>query len=93
DVQRFVIDAARDAIAAPCWSLPPPGRDVAGIEIDIEVGFGAVASDVPEPLRQAMRLLVAHWYDNRGVMAIGGSVMLLPAGVAALVAAHRLVSL
>jgi uncharacterized phiE125 gp8 family phage protein len=93
DVQRFVVDAARDAIAAPCWSLPPPGRDVAGIELDIEVGFGALATDVPEPLRQAIRLLLAHWYDNRGLAAIGGSVALLPAGVAALVATHRLVSL
>jgi uncharacterized phiE125 gp8 family phage protein len=93
DVQRFVVDAARDSIASPCWSLPPPGRDIAGIELDIEVGFGALASNVPEPLRQAIRLLLAHWYDNRGLAAIGGSVALLPAGVAALVAAHRLVSL
>jgi uncharacterized phiE125 gp8 family phage protein len=93
DVQRFVIDAASGVIATPCWSLPSPGRDLAGIELDIEAGFGALASDVPEPLRQAIRLLVSHWYDNRGIAAIGGSVALLPAGVAALVAPHRLVSL
>jgi uncharacterized phiE125 gp8 family phage protein len=64
DLQCFAVDAARDAIAAPCWSLPPPGRDLAGIEFDIEVGFGTLASEVPEPQRQAIRLLLSHWYDN-----------------------------
>ena len=35
------------------------------------VGYGDAAGDVPEPLRQAIRLLVAHWYENRGLVALG----------------------
>jgi uncharacterized phiE125 gp8 family phage protein len=89
DVGRFVVDAAQGVIAAPFWSLPAPGRAVAGIALDVEIGFGANAADVPEPLRQALRLLVAHWYENRGLVALGASVAMLPAGVAALVAPYR----
>lgn len=43
-----------------------PGRASAGIEIDLSCGYGPAAPDVPEPLRQAMRLLVARWFENRG---------------------------
>lgn len=45
---------------------PAPGRSVAGIEIDVTAGFGVAAEDVPEDLRQAIRLLVARWHERRG---------------------------
>jgi uncharacterized phiE125 gp8 family phage protein len=89
----FVIDPAAGAIAAPGWSLPVPGRSIAGIELDIEVGFGAAASDVPPTLLQAIRILVAHWYDNRGLIAIGQSVAMMPASVNAMISSHRVLSL
>jgi uncharacterized phiE125 gp8 family phage protein len=67
DAEAFTIDgaAAPGVIAFAPYALPRPGRAVAGIEIDIEAGYGATASDVPEPLKQAIRQLVAHWYENR----------------------------
>lgn len=76
----------------PVWSLPLPGRSVAGIELDIEVGYGA-AGDVPPRLLQAIRMLVAHWYENRGLIAIGSSVAMMPASVNAMIASHRVLSL
>lgn len=93
DVERFVVDAAMNTIAAPPWSLPIPGRDVAGIELDVTVGFGDAASDVPDVLRHAVRTLVAHWYDNRGLAAIGQSVAMLPGSVNAMIASYRVLSL
>src|SRR3954469_14533428 len=45
---------------------PEPGLAAAGIEIDIVVGFGPAAADVPAPLVQAVRMLVARWFENRG---------------------------
>ena len=36
------------------------------LEIDWRAGFGTAPETVPEPLRQAVRLLVAHWFENRG---------------------------
>ena len=70
-----------------------PGRATAGIELDVELGFGAAATDVPDALRHAIRMLVAHWYENRGLAAIGGTVAMLPASVNALIAPYRVLSL
>jgi uncharacterized phiE125 gp8 family phage protein len=95
DVQAFVADkaSAPASIAFAPWSLAAPGRAVGGIEIDVEVGYGAAGTNVPEPLRQAVRVLVAHWYENRGLVAIGHDVAVLPAAVAALIAPYRVLSL
>jgi uncharacterized phiE125 gp8 family phage protein len=87
DPQAFVVDAASAVLSFAPWALPQPGRAVGGIEIDIEAGYGDAASDVPEPLRQAIRLLVAHWYENRG-LAADHAVVKLPATVAALIAPY-----
>lgn len=95
DVQAF----AADKVAAPAllsfapWSLPAPGRKVGGIEIDVAVGYGSAPADGPEPLRQAIRILVAHWYENRGLVAVGHAVALLPQSAAALIAPYRVLSL
>jgi uncharacterized phiE125 gp8 family phage protein len=44
----------------------PPGRLRNGIEIDVVAGYGAAASDCPETLRQAMRLMLGAAYARRG---------------------------
>jgi uncharacterized phiE125 gp8 family phage protein len=93
DLSTFVVDAAANVIAAPCFAVPPPGRACAGIELDVELGYGALGTDVPNALRHAIRMLVAHWYENRGLAAIGANVAMLPAGLGALVAPYRVLSL
>ena len=42
------------------WAAP--GRVANGIEILLTIGFVSV----PEPLREALLQLVAHWYERRG---------------------------
>ena len=92
DVQSFVSDVAASALSFAPWAVPAPGRVAAGIELDVTVGYGDAASDVPEPLRQAVRLLTVHWYENRGLAALG-TVTVLPSTVAALIAPYRMLSL
>lgn len=92
DVARFVVDVADGVIAAPA-SLPQPGRSAGGIALDVELGYGTQASEVPELLRHAVRTLAAHWYDHRGMAAIGGSVAMLPGSVAAMLASFRVPAL
>ena len=93
DTQAFVLDRAGSALCFAPWALPMPGRVNAGIELDVVCGYGDAAADVPEPLRQAIRLLTAHWYENRGVVAIGHQTAVLPMTVAALIAPFRMLSL
>jgi uncharacterized phiE125 gp8 family phage protein len=85
----FHIDQSRGARLV-CDAAPQaPGRIANGIEIDVTAGFGAAPSDVPEPLRMAMRLLVAHWYEHRGDALHEDRIAHLPPGVAAAVTPWR----
>jgi uncharacterized phiE125 gp8 family phage protein len=93
EVESFVVDAAANVIAAPRWALPPPGRSHAGIALDVLCGYGALGSDVPADLRHALRLLVAHGYEHRGLVAVGGAVAMQPGGFSALIAPYRVLSL
>ena len=95
DIAGFALDKS-DAPARLSFvhGVPPaPERRAAGIEIDITCGYGDAGANVPEPLRHAIRLLVAHWYENRGIVAAGGEVAVLPQSVAALIAPYRLLAL
>lgn len=91
----FAVDttSAPAVLAFASGALPAPGRIVGGIELDVAVGYGEAPSDVPEPLRQAIRVLVAHWYENRGLIAAGQGVAVLPETVAALITPYRVLSL
>ncbi len=55
----------------PGWS-PRAERTPAlydnGVEIDIVAGYGVSSIDVPAPLRQAVMVLVASWYERRGMV-------------------------
>jgi uncharacterized phiE125 gp8 family phage protein len=91
DVAGFFPDVAGSQLVFAPWTMPPPGR-AAGIELDVTLGYGDAAIDVPEPLRQAVRLLLGHWYENRGLVSPGAA-PLLPLTVPALLSPYRMVSL
>ena len=93
DTSHFVLDKANGTIASPVWALPQPGRAVAGIELDVQLGYGTAASDVPDTLRHAIRMLTAHWYDNRGQVAIGQAVPIMPPAANAIIGSFRVLSL
>jgi len=40
-------------------------RPVNAVNIEFVAGYGSAASSVPEGIRQAILLLISHWYDNR----------------------------
>jgi uncharacterized phiE125 gp8 family phage protein len=89
----YVAGAAPATLAFVPWALPAPGVAADGIEIDVTVGHGATAAAVPAPLVQAVRLLAAHWYEHRGILANGAAGAPLPVSITALIAPFRTVSL
>ena len=95
DTDAFAIDkVSAPAVLTYASGAPPaPGRIAGGIELDIEAGYGDAASDVPEPLRQVIRVLAAHWSENRGLIAQGHSVAVLPEAASALIKPYRVLSL
>ncbi|WP_320188921.1 head-tail connector protein (plasmid) [Agrobacterium rosae] len=51
---------------------------------------GNFITDVPEPIRFAILLLVGHWYRNREAVVVGASVANLPFAVEALLQPYRI---
>jgi uncharacterized phiE125 gp8 family phage protein len=68
---------------------PIPGRNVNGVEIAFEAGFGATGSAVPQPLKQAILLLAAHWYEVREPVLVDAGKVEAPLMVPALLAPYR----
>lgn len=67
-------------------AAPAPGRAMNGIEVDFTAGFGDAAADVPDVLRQAILLHVAHMYAFRGAAEAAGRPADVPAGYDRLIA-------
>jgi uncharacterized phiE125 gp8 family phage protein len=64
---RYLLDGASlpPRLLPAASPLPQPAVRWQGIAIDLVAGFGASAASVPAPIRQALLLLVAHWFERR----------------------------
>jgi uncharacterized phiE125 gp8 family phage protein len=69
---------------------PQPGKAANGVEIDFTAGYGASAADVPAPIRQALLLLIAHWYERREPIEVGSPETIVPAVVSDLLEPYRM---
>lgn len=75
----------------PAYNVTWPSvrQELATITIRFVAGYGSTANDVPKPLRQAMLLLVGHWYEQREAVNVGNIVNEFPFAVANLVFPYR----
>lgn len=99
DDEKAMIEASHyvvDPVSRPARLMlrgsrqwPRPGRRLNGIGIRLQAGFGADAQSVPQPLRQAVLLIVAHFYAHRGEEQMPG----LPSGAESLLTLFREVRL
>ena len=65
-------------------------RAANGVAIRFVCGYGASSSYVPEPVRQAMLLLIGHYYENREASSLGNDLNLIPRGVDELLGNYRI---
>ncbi|NWG72921.1 MAG: hypothetical protein HXY23_15135 [Parvularculaceae bacterium] len=72
---------------------PAPAYAANGIEIQLIAGYGPLPSDVPQPIRQAILLLAAHWFERREAVEIGQPSLPLPVMVGDLLSPFREVRL
>ncbi len=74
-------------------AVPSTGlRPFNGFEVAFVAGFGD-AGDVPQPIRQALLLMVAHWFERREPVELGSGPQGVPAIAAGLLQAYRRVRL
>lgn len=59
------------------------------LNITFVAGFGATGANVPDTIKRAIRLTVAHWYENRTAVLVGVTANELPIGVQSLLNVER----
>ena len=69
------------------WPDHPTGPDYVNITYDVGV------DSVPQDVVQAMRMLMAHYYEERRSVTVDASAEAVPMGVEALLARHRVMTL
>jgi uncharacterized phiE125 gp8 family phage protein len=65
--------------------VPGDLRIFNGIEIDFTAGYGEAATDVPDLLKRAVLMLVAHWFEFRASFGAADQPVSLPDGYRRLV--------
>lgn len=78
---------ARMARIVPAYgySWPSTRSVINSVTVRFVCGYGAAGSYVPGALLAAMKLLIEHWYANRGVVAVGAISTELQMGVQSLI--------
>lgn len=69
---------------------PPTKSRVSGstVQVNFDAGYGSDSSDVPPGLREAMLLLIGHYYYHREEVVMGVVPSVLPRAVTDLITSH-----
>jgi uncharacterized phiE125 gp8 family phage protein len=62
----FATDALSDPPRIAVADGPEPGKPKHGISVALRAGYGVAPEAIPATLKLAIRILVAHWFENRG---------------------------
>lgn len=89
DPASYVVDGNAAPPRIHFRDMPASGQPINGIEIDFHAGFGDAGPDVPDGLRRAILLLVAHWYEFRAVVGPRDQPVGYPPGYDRLIAGWR----
>ncbi len=65
---------------------PTTELQIGSVRIQYKAGFGDAASDVPQSIKAAIKLLLAHNFENREPVALGITATVIPASAAKLLA-------
>lgn len=92
DTGSFVLDSVSDPArlvrrdAAVVSAIP---RRANAYEFSLIAGFGPTAAAVPAPIRQALLLLVAHWFEHRDPSEVGREATRIPVAASQLLASWQ----
>lgn len=76
------------------YSFPSLNSESAAVRVAYLAGYADIAgtpktSSVPDDIKNAIALLVRHWFDNPGAVVVGVTAQQLPQGVDALLGKYR----
>lgn len=80
DPATYLVDEIDGGVAALRYPWPSTAERFDAVRVRYVAGYGD-AGDVPATYKQAMRLLVGHWFDQRSDVVIGATPAQIPHGV------------
>jgi uncharacterized phiE125 gp8 family phage protein len=87
--ESYQVDTLSRPARVHAETAPPALRAMNGVEIDFSAGFGESGTDVPDLLRRAILLLVAHWYEFRAGFGPDDQPVSYPAGYERMIVGYR----
>lgn len=90
--EKYTVDIKnKPGVIVPAYGKSwPATRDVINaVLVTFTAGYGNAGADVPEPIKQAMLFLIAHFYENREAVASGTVIREIPLAVESLLATYR----
>lgn len=89
DPANYAVDTRSRPARVALRDALPALRRFNGVEIDLTAGFGASGVDVPDDIRRAILLLVAHFHEFRAAFGPDQQPVSIPAGYDRLMAPWR----
>jgi uncharacterized phiE125 gp8 family phage protein len=86
---RYAVDTTSRPARIVFHRQLQPGAALNGIEVDYVAGHGEAGTDVPDLVKRAMLMLIAHWYEFRGVVGASAQPVSWPPGYDRLIAPFR----
>ena len=89
---RLIRRATGEAVIVPAFNVTWPVVQAveAAVTVRFVAGYGASSGSIPEAIRQAILLLVGHWYAHREAVTIGAAPAEVPMAVESLLFPHRI---
>lgn len=91
--QKDVFSEPARIIPAYGCSWPSARKQLNSVAITFTAGYGASGSSVPEPIKQAMLLMIGHWYENREDVVIGRISTAVPMASKYLLETYKIISI
>lgn len=92
DASKYQVDlVSNPARLVPAFgeSWPSTRAQLNTVEVEFIAGFGLAAA-VPQDIKQAMLLMIGHWYDHRESVVLGTTATEMPMGAMALLLPWRI---
>ena len=89
DFYLYNFDQEGCLVAKDTTTLPTTFLRRDAVNITFKAGYGETSENIPVTILKAIRLIVAHWYENRSQSIIGFSVAEIPYGVEVLLGTER----
>lgn len=86
----YRLDAASRPARLDLLKQPAAHTSINGIEVDFAAGFGEAGTDVPDLIKRAIHLLVAHWYEFRASFGARDQPVSFPDAYGRLIAPYRM---